>query len=170
MDVSALFKFSSGLYVVSADDGERAGACLVNTGLQVTSNPLQVSVTVNKENFTEGAIERAGHFSLAVVDESADMLFVGRFGFRTSATEDKYDGISSATATTGDPYPTEHVCSYVACNVVQTLDVGTHVTFVGEVVDAGNLSDVAPMTYAYYHGTLKGKTPPKASSYIGGIR
>ena len=167
MDVSALFKFSSGLYVVSADDGERVGACLVNTGLQVTSNPLQVSVTVNKENFTEGVIERAGHFSLAVVDESADMLFVGRFGFRTSATEDKYDGISSATATTGDPYPTEHVCSYVACNVVQTLDVGTHVTFVGEVVDAGNLSDVAPMTYAYYHGTLKGKTPPKASSYIG---
>ena len=167
MDVSALFKFSSGLYVVSADDGERAGACLVNTGLQVTSSPLQVSVTVNKENFTEGVIERAGHFSLAVVDESADMLFVGRFGFRTSATEDKYDGISSAAATTGDPYPTEHVCSYVACNVVQTLDVGTHVTFVGEVVDAGNLSDVAPMTYAYYHGTLKGKTPPKASSYIG---
>ncbi len=167
MDVSALFKFSSGLYVVSADDGERVGACLVNTGLQVTSSPLQVSVTVNKENFTEGVIERAGHFSLAVVDESADMLFVGRFGFRTSATEDKYDGISSATATTGDPYPTEHVCSYVACNVVQTLDVGTHVTFVGEVVDAGNLSDVAPMTYAYYHGTLKGKTPPKASSYIG---
>ena len=49
MDATALFKFSSGLYVVSADDGERAAACLVNTGLQVTSSPLQVSVTVNKE-------------------------------------------------------------------------------------------------------------------------
>ncbi|WP_455138634.1 flavin reductase family protein [Thermophilibacter sp.] len=169
MDASALFKFSSGLYVVSAADGERTGACLVNTGLQVTATPLQVSVTVNKENFTEGVIERAGHFSLAVVDESADMLFVGRFGFRTSATEDKYDGIASAVASTGDPYPTEHVCSYVACRVVKTLDVGTHVTFVGEVVDAGNLSDVPPMTYAYYHGTLKGKTPAKASSYVEGL-
>ena len=169
MDASALFKFSSGLYVVSADPGagERAAACLVNTGLQVTSAPLQVSVTVNKENFTCGAIERAGHFSLAVVDESADMLFVGRFGFRTSADFDKYDGIASAVASTGDPYPAEHVCSYVACNVVQTVDVGTHLTFVGEVVDAGNLSTTAPMTYAFYHGTLKGKTPPKASSYVG---
>ena len=166
MDATALFKFSSGLYVVSADDGERAGACLVNTGLQVTATPLQVSVTVNKENFTCGIIERAGHFSLAVVDESADMLFVGRFGFRTSADFDKFDGIESAVATTGDPYPTEHVCSYVACNVVKTLDVGTHLVFVGEVADAGNLSSVAPMTYAYYHGTLKGKTPPKASSYV----
>ena len=70
-------------------------------------------------------------------------------------------------ASTGDPYPAEHTCSYVACRVVQTVDVGTHLTFVGEVVDAGNLSAIAPMTYAYYHGTLKGKTPPKASSYVG---
>ncbi|MCR8907889.1 MULTISPECIES: flavin reductase family protein [Atopobiaceae] len=169
MDASALYKFSSGLYVVSADDGERPGACIVNTGLQVTSAPLQVSVTVNKENFTCGVIERAGHFSLAVVDESADMLFVGRFGFRTSATEDKFDGIASAVSATGDPYPTEHVCSFVACRVVQTVDVGTHLVFVGEVADAGNLSGVAPMTYAYYHGILKGKTPPKASSYVEGI-
>lgn len=167
MDESALFKFSSGLYVVSADDGERPGACVVNTGLQVTSKPYQVSVTVNKENFTYGVISRAGHFTLAVIDESADMLFIGRFGFRTSAKEDKFDGVGSAVSSTGDPYPTEHTCSFVACNVVQTLDVGTHVTFVGEVVDAGNLSSVAPMTYAYYHGTLKGKTPPKASSYVG---
>lgn len=168
MDPTALFKFSSGLYVVSACDGERTAACLVNTGLQVTAEPLQVAVTVNKENVTAGVIERAGHFSLAVVDESADMIFVGRFGFRSSASFDKFDGIASAVASTGDPYPTEHVCSFVACRVVQTLDVGTHLMFVGEVEDAGNLSEVAPMTYAYYHGTLKGKTPPKASSFVPG--
>lgn len=169
MDVTALYRFSSGLYVVSADDGGRAGACLVNTGMQVTATPLQVSVTVNKENFTEGVIERAGHFTLAMVDESADMPFVGRFGFRSSTDFDKFGGIRSAVSATGDPYPAEHVCGFVACRVVQTLDVGTHVLFVGEVVDAGNLSDEPPMTYAYYHGTLKGKTPTKASSYVQGI-
>lgn len=169
MDESALLRFSSGLYVVSASDGERVGACLVNTGLQVTSSPLQVCVTVNKENFTCGVIESAGHFSLAVVDETADMLFVGRFGFRTSTSFDKYAGIESARASTGDPYPAEHACAYVACKVVQTMDAGTHLTFVGEVVDAGNLSDEPPMTYAYYHDTLKGKTPPKASSYVKGL-
>lgn len=166
MDPSALYKFSSGLYVVSASDGERTSACLVNTGLQVTSTPLQVSVTVNKENYTAGVVASAGHFSLAVVDESADMLFVGRFGFRSSETFDKFDGIAYITAPTGDPYPAEHVCSFVACKVVQTVDVGTHLTFVGEVVDAGILSGEPPMTYAFYHNTLKGKTPPRASSYV----
>ena len=54
----------------------------------------------------------------------------------------------------------------LGCKVVQTLDVGTHTLFVGEVVDAEVLSDDAPMTYTYYHTVLKGKTPAKASSYI----
>lgn len=169
MDATALFKFSSGLYVVSARDASHAAGCLVNTGLQVTAEPLQVSVTVNKENFTCGVIGEAGHFSLAVLDETADMPFVGRFGFRTSADFDKFAGIEAAVASTGDPYPTEHVCSFVACEVVQTVDVGTHLTFVGRVVDAGNVSSEPPMTYAYYHGTLKGKTPPKASSFVAGV-
>ena len=48
MDPKAMFKFSSGLYVVSARDGEDYGACVINTGLQLTSAPLQVEVVVNK--------------------------------------------------------------------------------------------------------------------------
>ena len=168
MDKSALFTFTSGLYVVSADDGERVGACMVNTGLQVTSDPLQVAVTVNKQNFTEGVIESAGHFALAVVAQTADMPYVGRFGFRTSADFDKFADVPVERTTLGDPYTTLNTCAVVACEVVQEIDLGTHVMFVGKVADAAKLSDVEPLTYAYYHGVLKGKTPPKASSYIAG--
>lgn len=167
MDKAALYKFSSGLYVVSAKDGDDWGACLINTGLQLTSSPLQVEVVVNKLNHTEGVIAKAGHFALVPVTESADMPFVGRFGFRSSVDFDKFAGIESATTVLGDPYPTQHAAAVLACQVVQTLDVGTHTVFVGEVKDASVLSDETPMTYAYYHGTLKGKTPPKASSYVG---
>ena len=45
--------------------------------------------------------------------------------------------------------------------------MGTHYLFIGEVSDARKLSDEEPITYGYYHTTLKGKTPPKASSYQG---
>ena len=45
--------------------------------------------------------------------------------------------------------------------------MGTHLLFIGDVVDARRLSDEEPLTYGYYHSTLKGKTPPKASSYQG---
>ena len=49
---------------------------------------------------------------------------------------------------------------------METVDVGTHLLFIGEVEDAQKLSDETPLTYDYYHKVLKGKTPPKASSYI----
>lgn len=42
-----------------------------------------------------------------------------------------------------------------------------HLLFIGEVEDAERLSDETPLTYDYYHKVLKGKTPPKASSYQG---
>jgi hypothetical protein len=38
---------------------------------------------------------------------------------------------------------------------------------VGEVKDAEVLCNETPMTYTYYHTVLKGKTPPKASSFVG---
>lgn len=167
MDATALHKFHSGLYVVSAQAGEDVGACIINTGLQLTSEPLQVEVVVNKQNHTEGVIAKAGHFALTVVTETANMLYVGRFGFRTSADYDKFDGIEHKATVLGDPYTEENAACVLACEVVGTLDVGTHTIFVGRVVDARNISDDAPMTYGYYHTVLKGKTPPKASSFIG---
>ena len=166
MDATALFKFSSGLYVVSARAGEDVGACVINTGLQLTAEPLQVEVVVNKQNYTEGVIERAGHFALVPITQEADMPYIGRFGFRTSANFDKFGGIETRETILGDPYTPACAACVVACEVVQTLDVGTHMVFVGEVADAEVLGDAAPLTYAYYHSTLKGKTPPKASSYV----
>jgi ferric-chelate reductase [NAD(P)H] len=167
MDATALYKFHSGLYVISAQAGEDVGACIINTGLQLTSNPLQVEAVVNKQNHTENVIAKAGHFALTTVTESANMLYIGRFGFRTSADYDKFDGIETERTVLGDPYTPENAACVLACKVVGTLDVGTHMIFVGEVEDAKNLSDVPAMTYAYYHSVLKGKTPPKASSFIG---
>ena len=168
MDVTALYKFSSGLYVVSAATEDDYGACVINTGLQLTSQPLQVMVAVNKQNHTQGVIGRAGHFALTAITQEADMPYIGRFGFRTSTSFAKFEGIACEQTILGDPYTPECAACMLACEVVQTLDVGTHVVYVGEVKDAKVLSDAAPMTYAYYHGTLKGKTPPKASSYVAG--
>ncbi|MCI6844809.1 MAG: flavin reductase [Coriobacteriaceae bacterium] len=168
MDAKALFSFSYGLYVVSANDGKGVGACLINTALQVTSDPMQVAVTINKENHTAQVVRAAGHFTLTVVSKTADMPFIGRFGFQSSANTDKFAGIPTKASPLSDPYTTEHACAMVCCAVVNAVDLGTHVMFVGEVVDAERISDEDPMTYAYYHGVLKGKTPPKASSYIKG--
>ncbi len=167
MDLTALFTMPSGLYVVSAEaDGQQAG-CVINTALQVTAEPPRLSVAVNKDNVTAGVIAAAGAFTVTTIDQTADMPYIGNFGFSSSNTYNKFEKYEVKTSAVGSPYVPEHACAVFACKLVDTVDVGTHYLFIGELVDAERLSDEEPLTYAYYHSVLKGKTPPKASSYQG---
>ena len=151
MDLTAFFTMTSGLYVVSAEaDGQKAG-CVINTAVQVTA----------------GVIAKAGAFTVTAIDQTADMPYIGNFGFRTSADYDKFEKYGCETSAVGSPYSPQHACALFACNLVETVDVGTHFLFIGDVVDAERLSSEEPLTYGYYHAVLKGKTPPKASSYQG---
>ena len=50
--------------------------------------------------------------------------------------------------------------------VTDTVDVHTHTIFLGEVKGAKSFdSGLQPMTYAFYHGELKGKEPKSAPLY-----
>lgn len=165
MDLTAFFSMSYGLYVVSsASDVDRAG-CVVNTATQVTAEPPRLMVAVHKDNCTARVIQAAGTFTVTAIDQTADMPYIGNFGFRSSDTYDKFEKYEVAQSATGDPYSPEYACAEFACRLVDTVDVGTHYLFIGDVVEAQRLSDEVPLTYSYYHSTLKGKTPPKASSY-----
>lgn len=167
MDPTALFKMTYGLYVVSAEaDGKKAG-CIINTATQVTAEPPRIVVAVHKDNVTCGVIRDAGAFTVTALDVTADMPYIGNFGFRTSANYDKFEKYGCETSAVGSPYSPEHVCALFACKLTDTVDADTHDLLVGEVVDAQKLSDAEPLTYSYYHAVLKGKTPPKASSYQG---
>ena len=96
MDKTAFFTMTSGLYVVSAAAGDRKAGCVVNTAVQVTSSPARISVAVNKENFSAGVIADAGAFAVTVIDQTADMIYIGNFGFRTSANFDNSNAMRSA--------------------------------------------------------------------------
>lgn len=165
MDLTALFTMNYGLYVVSAEaDGLKAG-CIINTATQVTAEPPRIMVAVNKDNVTTDVIAKAGAFTVTVLDKTADMPYIGNFGFRASDTFDKFEKYGCETSAVGSPYSPEHICAVIACKLIDTVDVGTHYLFVGDIVDCERTSDEEPLTYSYYHSVLKGKTPPKASSY-----
>ena len=53
------------------------------------------------------------------------------------------------------------------CRVVEIFDVGTHLMFIGELVNAEILDDKAePLTYLYYREVKKGVAPKNAPTYI----
>ena len=166
MDTNAFFTLSYGLYVVSSVFDGKQNGCVVNTVTQVTSQPPKLTVAINKQNLTTELIEKSGMFNAVSLTEKATMLMIGRFGFREGAKMEKYADIPFAKDSNGICYPTESVAALFSCKVIDRLDLGTHILFVGEVTEAKRLSDDPVMTYAYYHTVIKGKTPPKASSYI----
>ncbi len=168
MDNKAFFQLSYGVYLLSAAEGGKLNGCIVNTACQVTSAPPRVSVTVNKENYTCGMIQRTGAFAVNILTEDAQLPFIGRFGFASGRdVPNKFGGMEVTRSKLGNPVllSSPEVGAVLDCRVVSTLDVGTHIIFVGEVEDAIVTGFGTPMTYAHYHAVKKGVTPPKASAY-----
>lgn len=165
MNEQAFYKATYGLYVVSAEaDGERSG-CVINTLLQVTAEPVRLAVTVSKNNFTCGLLKKAGHFAAVALDKRADLMYIGRFGFRTGSDFDKFEGVSCAKDSAGMPYATDNACARYSCKITQEVDLVTHIMFIGEVTEAELLSSEEPLTYAYYRNVIKGNTPKNAPSF-----
>ena len=165
MNQKAFFNLSYGLYIISTShDGKDAG-CVANTLQQVTSSPQQMAVTSNKDNYTEQLIEKSGRFCGAVLTQDTDMEMIKTFGFQSSKDADKFEKVEFKRDVHGIAYPIQNVASYFSVKVVQKVDLGTHVMFIGEVEDAEVLAEKEVMTYAYYHQVKNGTTPKNAPSF-----
>lgn len=166
MDSKAFFKLSYGVYIVSGSADGKDGGCVINTMAQVTSSPARLSIALNKNNYTLKLIETSGTFSGVVLSDNVEMDLIRRFGFQSGKDVNKYDGIPHGRDGLHNPYPTEGVCARFTCRVVSTLDVGTHMLVIGEVVEAEVMDEAAQaLTYANYHLKKNGTTPPNAPSY-----
>ncbi len=83
MDTKSVYKISYGLYVLTASQGDKDNGCIINTLSQLTSSPMQISVTVNKANLTHDMIKTTGVFNVSVIDTSADFSLFRHFGFQS---------------------------------------------------------------------------------------
>lgn len=164
MNNKVLYNLTCGLYVLSSKSGDKTGGCIINTAMQVTSTPLRMTVTVNKDNFTHDLIQQSGVFALSLLDQSAPFGLFQHFGFQSSRDVDKFAGLNTGTDTNGVPYLTWSACGYVSCKVVSTLDLGTHTQFLADVVDGDLLSDTPAVSYDYYQGNIKPKPEAKAET------
>ena len=53
MNTKALYNLTYGVYLLSARDGEKDNACIINTAVQVANNPTRISVAVIKAIVTD---------------------------------------------------------------------------------------------------------------------
>ncbi len=166
MNPKALYKVSYGMYVVGSRNEEKLNAQIANTVFQITSEPPTIGVSINKQNLTHEFIEKSKVFSVTILSVEADMKLIGHFGFKSGRDFNKFENVNYKPGITGAPIIMENAVGYLEAEVIDSLDVGTHTVFIGKVVDAGILSDLEPMTYAYYHEIKGGKSPKTAPTYI----
>ncbi len=165
MNKNAFHQLSYGVYVVSTWDNGKATGCTANSAMQVTSEPATIAVSINHDNYTNKCIQECGKFSVSVLGEHSDPGIIGAFGFYSGREKDKFEGIGKELKNCM-PIVAD-ACAYIVCEVIDKMETSTHTVFLGRVLDADVLKKDTPMTYAYYHSVIKGKSPKNAPTYIG---
>jgi len=162
----AFENLSYGLYIVTSRNDNRLNGQIVNTVIQVTSEPARMAVIINKKNLTHEYISKSQLFGVSVLEETAPLTFFGPFGFRSGRDYDKLSKVQYKEGTTGCPLVTQNTLSILEARVIEQIDVGTHTVFIGDVVDSEVLKEGKPLTYLYYRENLKGKSSPNSPTYM----
>ncbi len=156
MDKKAMYKLSYGLFVLTAREGEKDNGCIINTAIQAASEPNQLSICVNKANYTHDMIRRTGSFTVSVLSEQATFDLFQHFGFQSGSKVDKFAGFSEcARGENGIYYISKGTNAYLSVKVNKTEDLGSHTMFIGEITDMEVLSEIPSVTYTYYQAHIK---------------
>lgn len=168
LEQEAFFKLSYGLYALSAKDRNGDNACIINTAVQLTDEPKQLAIAVNKANHTHDMILETGLFNLSVLTEETPYALIQRFGFQSGRDTDKFSDYSHAVRSeNGLLYLTEATNAVLSGKVIEARDCGTHTLFVAEVTEAKTLSARPSLTYAYYFAHIKPKPQAPAAQKSG---
>lgn len=165
MNKNALFQLSYGVYVVSTWDKGRATGCTANSAMQITSSPATIAVSINHDNYTNQCIQDTGKFAISILGEHTDPGVIGTFGFKSGRDCNKFDEVEHAVK--GYLPVVSDASAYIVCEVIDKMETSTHTVFLGKVLDADVLKADTPMTYAYYHDVIKGRSPKNAPTYAG---
>lgn len=164
MNKQVFRNLSYGVYIVSTMDKERPTGCTANSAMQVTSSPATIAVSINHDNYTNSCINDSGVFAVSILSEESDSTLIGRFGFMSGRDMNKFDGMDYSFK---KGVPVLHdSCGYIVCRVIDRMETSSHTVFLGEVIDADAFKSAPPMTYAYYHNIIKGKSPKNAPTYL----
>lgn len=165
IELKALFSMTYGMYVVSTEFEGKLNGQIANTAIQVTTNPICVSVCLNNSNLTTSMIRGSGKFSVSVLECDVPMTFIGHFGFNSGRNIDKFDGINFTRSVTGVPMVTDWSVAVMDAEVLSMYDLPSYTLFLGKVMSAKLLKDAEPLTYADYHSLKKGKSPKTAPTF-----
>lgn len=165
MNTQGLTKMSYGLFVLTSAYEGKDNGCIINTAIQITNEPLCISIVVVKTNLTQELITKSGKFNLSILNEAADFNLFKHFGFQSGREVNKFAEYSDCKrSNNGLYYITQGTNAYLSAVVQQRIDLGSHILFIANLQDMEVLNDIPSATYAYYHTHIKPKPVQQVSN------
>ena len=130
-----LWTMPTGLYVVGSRAGDRRNGMTLNWATQVSFDPKLIAVSIEAAALTHELMTEGKVFSLNVIDRE-DRAIVRKFTKPVEAEGNTLNGFPFHDGRTGAPILDQAV-AFVDCELRQTIPLGGHTLFLGEVVDAG---------------------------------
>lgn len=149
---------SYGLFVITTNQDGKDNGCISNTLIQPASEPLSISVAINKANLTCEMIKNTKRFTASIISEDASFDLFKHFGFQSGRDVNKFADFTDCKRTSnGTMAITKGTNSYISVTVNQIVDLGSHLLFIGTPTESENLSKERSATYAYYFENIKPK-------------
>ena len=124
MNTKTMHNLTYGLFVLGANDGEKLTGCITNTVIQQTSDPLTISVSVNKSNYTNEVIKKTHQLTVSILDESVPFDIFKRFGFSSGRDTNKLDVFDHYKVTENHKfYLLKYANAFLSGEVIQEVDL-----------------------------------------------
>lgn len=167
--MSALFKISYGLYVITSNDGTKDNGMIGNAVLQITDQPVRILVGINKACYSHDVIKKTGIMNINCLSVDAPFSVFQQFGFQSGRDQNKFpEGVKKRSAN-GLAVLTADTNACISLKVEEYQDMGTHGMFICTVTEEMILSEKETMTYTYYQEHVKPKKNTETAKQKGFI-
>ena len=167
IDVEAFKRMSYGLYIVSSGNQEKGNGYISNSVFQVTAKPAKLAACCHKDNYTAKIIKETGSYSVSILHNDAETEVIDKFGYHTGKDINKLQGMNVEYGGTGVPVILNSSIAWIECKVVKAVDVGTHIMFIGEVLQTNVIDEQKPaMTYNEFKEKKNRVAPANAPTHI----
>lgn len=132
----AFSKIINGTFVITSKSGDVSNAMTAAWVTRVSHVPPLVMASIGKGRYTNEILSNAGHFCVNILSET-QVEVAKKCGFQSGRTKDKLEGLPTADTEFGIPV-IEGVAGYLVCKIVERVEAGDHILYVGEVLSSGS--------------------------------
>jgi len=166
MNISTFYDLTYGMFILgTVKDGKHTG-CVVNTVVQISSEPHLLSVSIHHNNYTNSVLKESRLASVNILAQGASMDVIRAFGFQSGRNTNKFENVPFIPTADNLPVLEDGICGWFECRLLDFFELPKSTLFILEVFEAERLGDhFSPMTYAYYQMMMRGSVPKNAPGH-----